>query len=96
MFTLKKEIIEVACTLSSDSGPYKPLPLNHSAPQHPDVPALNCLRASCFISLALVFLSNMCLKVIASSPLAILSYERFHRKALLSDSGGSLYFVFEH
>ena len=91
MFALKKEIIEVACTLSSDNRHYQLLPLNHT--QHLDIIALNCLWPSCFLNLAFVFLSNICPKVIASSLYTILAYEGLPKKVLLSDWGGKLAYI---
>ena len=45
-----------------------------------------------YLDLFCVSISKMCPKVIASSLYTILAYKRFPGDALLSDSGGNLYF----
>ena len=48
------------------------------------------------LNLLCASISKMCPEVIVSSPCATLSYERFHRNALLSDSRENLYRHFSH
>ena len=44
-----------------------------------------------YLSLSWQSISKVCPKVIASLLYVILAYKRFHRSALLLDSGGNLY-----